>query len=91
MISRFTTPSGTETEVPGERAPANRLQTHHFQPDPEVRSLPIPNPAPRRSQVKRIAVRFASQPPHSARNPGVRHTSVRKSLTLNPEIKAHTA
>ena len=48
-------------------------------------------PALRHRQVKRLARRFASQPPHSHQNPGVRFPSVRKSLTLSPEIKTHTA
>ena len=91
MISQSTPPSGTAIEVPRERAPANHLQTHYFQSNPEAESFPIANPAPRHRQVKRIAGRFASQPPHSAQYPEVRASSVRKSLTLSPEIKTHTA
>jgi hypothetical protein len=91
MISQSTPPSGTTIEVPWERAPANHLQTHHFQQNPGVRSIPVSNPAPRHRQVKRIAVRFASQPPHSDQNPEFHLPSVRKSLTLSSEIKVHSA
>jgi hypothetical protein len=91
MRSQSNPPSGTTIEVPGERAPANHLHTHRLLPIPEAGSIPISNPALRHRQVKRIAGRLASQPPHSDQNPGVRAFSVRKSLTLSPEIKTHTA
>jgi hypothetical protein len=91
MITHSTTSGGTAIEVPRERAPATHLKTHHFQPNPEVRSFRIPNPAPRHRQVKGIAVRFASLPPRSGQNPVVRLPSVRKSLTLSPENKVHSA
>jgi hypothetical protein len=89
MISPSTPKIGTASTVPEERAPAKHLQTHRLPLNPEVPSRPIAKPTPHHRNVKRITLRFASQPPHSDGNPGVLLPSARKSLTLNPEIKVH--
>jgi hypothetical protein len=82
--------SGTASAVPGERAPANHLQSHDFEPNLKVRTISKVHLPLRHRQVKRIAVRLASLSPQSDPYPGVRPSSVRKSLTLNPEIKSQT-
>ena len=91
MISQSTSKTGTAIEVPKERAPANCSKTHHFEPKPEVLSLPVVKTHRCRRQVQRIAVRLASQPPRRDSNPAVHIRSARKSLIVSPEIKTHNA
>jgi hypothetical protein len=57
----------------------------------EDRSLFNAKSIPQERQVKGIAVRFPSQSPHMAATPAVHADQGRKSLTLNREIKTHTA
>jgi len=91
MISQTTSKTGTAIEVPKERAPANDSKTHHFEPKPEVLSLPVAKTHRGRRQVKRIAVRLASQPPRRDSNPAVHIPNARKSLMVSPKIKTHNA
>lgn len=91
MITRFTLKTGTAIEVPKERAPANDSKHHDFQPNPEVLSFPMSKSSPCRRQVKRIALRLASQPPRSDSNPAAHTPGVRKPLILSREIKLHRA
>jgi hypothetical protein len=91
MISQTISKTGTAIEVPEERAFANSIKPRRFEPKPEVPPFAMSKTSPCRRQVKRIALRFASLSPHSARNPGVRAASARNSLSLSPEIKTHNA
>jgi hypothetical protein len=91
MISPFTPPNGTVHTVPGERAPAKHRKTHSLPSKIEDPSRNNGKSIPQDRQVKGIAVRFPSQPPHMTATPAVRAAQGRKSLTLSREIKTHTA
>jgi len=82
---------GTATAVPGERARPKRSKIPVHPQDPAHRAPSGPNPAAERPQVKRIAMRFASQSPGNAQDFATRLRSVRKPLILRPKIKTHRA
>lgn len=74
-----------------ERAPANRRKTSihpsNRAPGHHLASTPVRNP----TQVERIAVRYAPQPPQSERNVRIKPPRSRKLLIVNRKIKAQTA
>ena len=81
----------SDHDVPWERAVAKQHQTHHVVQSRAqfITSDLNSTVSPRR--VWRIALRLATQSPHSTLKSGVRSSCARKSLILSRELKAHTA
>lgn len=91
MITQPHTQPGIANRVPRERAAKNPENAPHPPTAPVIERPAARKSPPPPRRVKGIAVRFPSQPPPKASNPRIKRNRARKSLTLNPKIKTHTA
>ena len=83
--------TGTAIVVARERAAANHHPTTRRPANPPPAALPHRTGVPTRRRVERIAVRYAPQPPQTARKSVRMSPRSRKSLEVNRKIKAQPA
>ena len=87
-------PSSIDTArrvVSGERAPENSRKTHMDRSNRIPHHHHTSSHRRKRPQVRRIAVRFASQPPQMTRAARFSGSRSRNWLTLRSEIKTQSA